>query len=83
MLGAFVLGGAVQQTGLASRLTQLVVARAQRVLAVNNNVNSAFFPYTFDIWSSCSGNPGLPQHYQCHKRSPNYPCYGLADGDCD
>jgi len=31
MIGAFVLGGAVQQTGLAERLTQVVVVRARTV----------------------------------------------------
>ncbi|MBD2313446.1 anion permease [Desertifilum sp. FACHB-1129] len=34
MIGAFILGGAVQKTGLASRLTQLVVARAHNVSSV-------------------------------------------------
>jgi anion transporter len=34
MIGAFVLGGAVQQTGLAARLTQLVVAKARTVGSV-------------------------------------------------
>jgi anion transporter len=34
MIGAFILGGAVQQTGLAARLTQLVVAKARTVGSV-------------------------------------------------
>ncbi|MFS0517389.1 SLC13 family permease [Nostoc sp. UIC 10607] len=39
MIGAFVLGGAVKQTGLAARLTQVVAAKA-------HNVNSLFWLLT-------------------------------------
>jgi anion transporter len=52
MIGAFVLGGAVQKTGLAARLTQLVVSRAHTVGSVFWLVTTVLIPLTFFIPST-------------------------------
>lgn len=52
MIGAFVLGGAVQQTGLASRLTQLVVARARTVGSMFWLLTTMLIPLSFFIPST-------------------------------
>jgi di/tricarboxylate transporter len=52
MIGAFVLGGAVQQTGLAARLTQLVVARARTVGSVFWLLTTMLIPLSFFIPST-------------------------------
>ncbi|WP_250125703.1 SLC13 family permease [Chroococcidiopsis sp. CCMEE 29] len=52
MIGAFVLGGAVQQTGLAARLTQLVVAQARTVGSVFWLLTTMLIPLSFIIPST-------------------------------
>jgi anion transporter len=52
MIGAFVLGGAVQKTGLATRLTQLVVTRSQTVGGVFWLLTTVLIPLTFLIPST-------------------------------
>lgn len=52
MIGAFVLGGAVQQTGLAARLTQLVVARARTVGSMFWLLTTMLIPLSFFIPST-------------------------------
>lgn len=52
MIGAFVLGGAVQQTGLAERLTQLVVGRARTVRGTFWLVTAVLVPLSFVIPST-------------------------------
>lgn len=52
MIGAFVLGGAVQKTGLAARLTQLVVSRATTVRGVFWLLTTVLIPLTFLIPST-------------------------------
>ena len=52
MIGAFVLGGAVQQTGLAARLTQLVVARARTVGSMLWLLTTMLIPLSFLIPST-------------------------------
>ncbi|MBW4577450.1 MAG: SLC13 family permease [Aphanothece sp. CMT-3BRIN-NPC111] len=52
MIGAFVLGGAVQKTGLAARLTQMVVARAQTVRSVFWLLTTVLIPLSFLIPST-------------------------------
>ncbi len=52
MIGAFILGGAVQQTGLAARLTELIVARARNVRQVCWLLTAALIPLTFLIPST-------------------------------
>ncbi len=52
MIGAFILGGAVQQTGLAARLTQLVVARAHTVGSVFWLLTTMLIPLSFVIPST-------------------------------
>ena len=52
MIGAFILGGAVQQTGLASRLTGLVVARARTVGSVFWLLTTMLIPLSFFIRST-------------------------------
>lgn len=52
MIGAFILGGAVQQTGLASRLTGLVVARARTVGSVFWLLTTMLIPLSFFIPST-------------------------------
>jgi di/tricarboxylate transporter len=52
MIGAFVLGGAVQQTGLAGRLTDVVVSRAQRrrrLLAAVGRARRALRGHPLDV----------------------------------
>lgn len=52
MIGAFVLGGAVQKTGLAARLTQLVVARARTVSSLFWLLTTVLIPLSFLIPST-------------------------------
>jgi anion transporter len=52
MIGAFVLGGAVQQTGLAARLTQLVVTRARSVRGVFWLITAMLIPLALFIPST-------------------------------
>ncbi|HEY9861207.1 MAG TPA: SLC13 family permease [Candidatus Obscuribacterales bacterium] len=52
MIGAFVLGGAVQKTGLAARLTQLVVVRAKTVRGVFWLLTTVLIPLSFLIPST-------------------------------
>ncbi|MDM9383143.1 SLC13 family permease [Chlorogloeopsis sp. ULAP01] len=52
MIGAFVLGGAVQKTGLAGRLTQLVVSRAKTVKGVFWLLVTVLIPMSFLIPST-------------------------------
>lgn len=52
MIGAFVLGGAVQQTGLAARLTGLVVTRARTVGSVFWLLTTMLIPLSFVIPST-------------------------------
>ncbi|PPS39625.1 SLC13 family permease [Chroococcidiopsis sp. TS-821] len=52
MIGAFILGGAVQQTGLAARLTQLVVAKAQSVGSMFWLMTTMLIPLSFFIPST-------------------------------
>jgi anion transporter len=52
MIGAFVLGGAVQKTGLAARLTQLVVSRAETVRGIFWLVTTVLIPMSFLIPST-------------------------------
>lgn len=52
MIGAFILGGAVQQTGLASRLTGLVVARARTIGGVFWLLTTMLIPLSFFIPST-------------------------------
>ncbi|URD50167.1 SLC13 family permease [Chroococcidiopsis sp. CCNUC1] len=52
MIGAFILGGAVQQTGLAARLTQLVVSRARNVSSVFWLLTTILIPLSFVIPST-------------------------------
>ena len=52
MIGAFILGGAVQHTGLAARLTQTVVARARTVSSLLWLLTTMIFPLCFFIPST-------------------------------
>lgn len=52
MIGAFVLGGAVQQTGLAARLTQLVVTQARTIGSVFWLLTTMLIPLSFMIPST-------------------------------
>ncbi len=52
MIGAFVLGGAVQKTGLAARITQLVVARARTVRQMFWLLTTVLIPLSFFIPST-------------------------------
>ncbi len=52
MIGAFVLGGAVQQTGLAARLTGLVVSRARTVSSLFWLLTTMLIPLSFVIPST-------------------------------
>ncbi len=52
MIGAFILGGAVQKTGLAARLTQIVVARANTVRSLFWLLTSVLIPLSFIIPST-------------------------------
>ncbi|MEM8673112.1 MAG: SLC13 family permease [Cyanobacteria bacterium P01_G01_bin.67] len=52
MIGAFILGGAVQKTGLAARLTQLVVAQANTVRSLFWLLTSVLIPLSFIIPST-------------------------------
>lgn len=52
MIGAFILGGAVQQTGLATRLTQLVVARARNISSMLWLLTTMLIPLSFVIPST-------------------------------
>ncbi len=52
MIGAFVLGGAVQKTGLASRLTEAVIGRAHTVSGTFWLLTTALIPLTFFIPST-------------------------------
>lgn len=52
MMGAFILGGAVQQTGLAARLTQLVVSKARTVSSVFWLMTTMLIPLSFLIPST-------------------------------
>lgn len=58
MIGAFILGGAVQQTGLAARLTQLVVSRARNVNGVFWLLTTILIPLSFVI-PSTSGRAAI------------------------
>lgn len=52
MIGAFILGSAVQKTGLAARLTQLVVKRARTVRGVFWLLTTVIIPLSFLIPST-------------------------------
>ncbi|MEM8721366.1 MAG: SLC13 family permease [Cyanobacteria bacterium P01_G01_bin.39] len=52
MIGAFILGGAVQKTGLAQRLTQIVVQRASNVRSLFWLLTSVLIPLSFLIPST-------------------------------
>ncbi|MDQ3688232.1 MAG: anion permease [Acidobacteriota bacterium] len=52
MIGAFVLGGAVQGTGLAARLTGVVVGRARRVSSMFWLLTAVLVPLSFFIPST-------------------------------
>lgn len=52
MIGAFVLGGAVKKTGLATRLTQSVVARADTVGSLFWLLTTVLIPLSFVIPST-------------------------------
>jgi di/tricarboxylate transporter len=52
MIGAFILGGAVQKTGLAARLTQLVVSRAKTVRSLFWLLTTVLIPLSFLIPST-------------------------------
>jgi anion transporter len=58
MIGAFVLGGAVQQTGLAARLTRFVVGRARTIRGLFWLMTTALIPLTFFI-PSTSGRAAI------------------------
>lgn len=58
MVGAFVLGGAVQQTGLAARLTRFVVGRASTVRGLFWLMTTALIPLSFFI-PSTSGRAAI------------------------
>lgn len=51
-IGAFILGGAVQKTGLAARLTQLVIARASTVRSLFWMLTTVLIPLSFLIPST-------------------------------
>jgi anion transporter len=52
MIGAFILGGALQQTGLAARLTQSVVSRARNVNSLFWLLTTMLIPLSFVIPST-------------------------------
>ncbi len=52
MIGAFMLGGTVQKTGLAGRLTQVVVSRAQTIGGVFWLLTTVLIPLSFLIPST-------------------------------
>lgn len=52
MIGAFVLGGAVKETGLATRLTQMVAAKARSVRSLFWMLTSVLIPLSFLIPST-------------------------------
>jgi anion transporter len=52
MIGAFVLGGAVKQTGLATRLTQTVAAKAHNVSSLFWLLTTVLIPLSFLIPST-------------------------------
>ena len=52
MIGAFILGGAVQKTGLAARLTQVVITRARTVGSLFWLLTSVLIPLSFLIPST-------------------------------
>jgi anion transporter len=52
MIGAFILGGAVQKTGLAARLTRLVVAKANTVSSLLWLLTTVLIPLSFLIPST-------------------------------
>jgi anion transporter len=58
MIGAFILGGAVQHTGLAARLTQFVVARARTVRGVFWLLTGVLIPLSVII-PSTSGRAAI------------------------
>jgi anion transporter len=58
MIGAFILGAAVQKTGLAARLTQLVVSRAKTVRSLFWLLTTVLIPLSFLI-PSTSGRAAL------------------------
>ena len=58
MIGVFVLGGAVQQTGLAARLTSFVVGRARTVRGLFWLMTTALIPLSFFI-PSTSGRAAI------------------------
>ena len=58
MIGAFVLGAAIQGTGLAARLTNLVVGRARKVSGIFWLLTAALVPLTFFI-PSTSGRAAI------------------------
>ncbi|MCP9494489.1 MAG: SLC13 family permease [Pyrinomonadaceae bacterium MAG19_C2-C3] len=52
MIGAFVLGGAVQQTGLAERMTGIVIGRKRKVSSMFWLLTAALVPLSFFIPST-------------------------------
>ncbi|PMB18684.1 sodium:solute symporter, partial [Fischerella thermalis CCMEE 5319] len=52
MIGAFILGGAVKQTGLATRLTQAVAAKAHNVSSLFWLLTTVLIPLSFLIPST-------------------------------
>ena len=69
MIGAFILGGAVQQTGLAARLTQLVVSRGRTVASLLWLLTTILIPLSLIIPSTsgrvCGCDSGVSQYCQC------------------
>ncbi|MBD2593850.1 anion permease [Nostoc spongiaeforme FACHB-130] len=52
MIGAFILGGAVKQTGLATRLTQIVAAKAHNISSLFWLLTTVLIPLSFLIPST-------------------------------
>jgi anion transporter len=52
MIGAFILGGAVKETGLATRLTQMVASKARNVRSLFWMLTSVLIPLSFLIPST-------------------------------
>ncbi len=64
MIGAFVLGGAVKQTGLATRLTQVVAAKSHNVSSLFWLLTTVLIPLSFLI-PSTSGRAAVTHPIFC------------------
>lgn len=71
MIGVFVLGGAVKETGLATRLTQMVAAKARSVRSLFWMLTSVLIPLSFLI-PSTSGRAAV-----------TYPIFRSISNDID